>query len=584
GKELIQGLKYPIHWNYTGAVDNVIIEIFYKISGVVQNQLITTSTLNTGSFVFDCPNYISDTCWLKITSTADDSIYSLSEPFSIKRPIYEIVFPNGGESLYSGEKLDIIWNWIGGPSTIALQYSLDGGLNFSSITASTPNDGSYKWTLPNILTTQYMIKVFSTIDNEADDTSNAVFSVVDPIISLTKPIITDTAYRETYMPVYWNFRGTISRFKLSFSADDGLSWNTISNSIFTMGYDSFMLDTTYDSIMILKIEDYYNATVFDISDTIFVQAESLLVDSLNLLYPKANDTLYAVEEYYIVWHADSFPRDSVNIYYSTDGITHFSIATNLLNDGIYKWLVPSTVITSNLRIYIENIDNTQSDIVQDIVVLNPQIRILYPNSNTEWYIGRNYYILWDEYEGDFTPAVIDFSADKGSIWQSITSSVANADTFKWKVLNYPTDSFLIRIKDYNNASTFEISDYFKVKPQKIYLTYPISTDTFIVGRDYYITWYNKGGVDSVEVQYSVNGGSNWTSLGVMANNKYYKWTIPNYPSSSVLIKVIDTKNSNVNVISDTFTITKPSIMITSPNILSHWISGRYYYITWDYTG
>ncbi|MGE3063536.1 MAG: FlgD immunoglobulin-like domain containing protein [bacterium] len=590
GKQLIQGLKYPIHWNYTGAVDSVIIELFYKVSGVVQNYFLTASTLNTGSFVFTAPNYISDTCWIKLTSTADDSIYSVSERFSIVRPEYTIVEANGGEVYYPGEPQEIIWDWVGGPDTVGIQYSSDGGINYNPIKIKEINDGNYNFIDTLFPMNSYMFRIFSAWDGAADDTSDAVFGYTDSEFEITNPDTGDTAFINEKLPIEWHSRGYIYQVDIILKNVE----KAVSTNIATMSNTekfSWLVDTLLVSNGehgIISIYDDNTGHLYDVSDTFLFASDILITDSVKILFPNITDTLYVDESYYMTWFLDTLSGiDSVEFYYTYNGLPWYFAGVLNNIDGNTLFTVPHDAVSNSFYFYIQGFDSAGSLVASDMrgpyTVKKQELGIITPNSSKELYVGRKYNINWFMDFGTCNLAQIYYCAD-GSTWVPIITSTPNDGNYEWKIPNIPSNNVRIRIDDYENSAVSETSEVFIVKPQKIYLTYPIATDTFIVGRDYYVTWYNEGGVDSVQVQYSVNGGTDWTSLGVMENNRNYKWTIPNYPSSSVLVKVFDTKNSNVSVISDTFTIIKPAVTITSPNTASDWISGRGYYITWDYTG
>ncbi|MCP4572565.1 MAG: S8 family serine peptidase, partial [bacterium] len=54
--------------------------------------------------------------------------------------------PNGGETLTAANVWTITWGSTGSISTVAIDYSVNGGSTWNAITSSTTNDGSYGWT------------------------------------------------------------------------------------------------------------------------------------------------------------------------------------------------------------------------------------------------------------------------------------------------------------------------------------------------------------------------------------------------------------------------------------------------------
>jgi hypothetical protein len=64
----------------------------------------------------------------------------------------------------------------GGVGDVIIEYSTDGGASYSVIAASTPNDGSYTWTVPNTPSTTCLVRVSETAGS-LSDTSNATFAI-----------------------------------------------------------------------------------------------------------------------------------------------------------------------------------------------------------------------------------------------------------------------------------------------------------------------------------------------------------------------------------------------------------------------
>ncbi|HUU69389.1 MAG TPA: DUF4962 domain-containing protein, partial [Planctomycetota bacterium] len=85
--------------------------------------------------------------------------------------------PNGGEQWEQGTSHEIRWDTTGSPgANVKLEYNVDAG-NWIEITASTPNDGSYQWTVPNT-PGACRVRVTSTSVPSVTDDGNATFRIV----------------------------------------------------------------------------------------------------------------------------------------------------------------------------------------------------------------------------------------------------------------------------------------------------------------------------------------------------------------------------------------------------------------------
>lgn len=92
-------------------------------------------------------------------------------------PTITVTSPNGGESWTAGSKNNIKWTSSGNVGKVRIHFSKNNGSSWSTIVSSTPNDGSYNWTLPNINSNKCLVRVRET-DGSPSDRSNSVFSIV----------------------------------------------------------------------------------------------------------------------------------------------------------------------------------------------------------------------------------------------------------------------------------------------------------------------------------------------------------------------------------------------------------------------
>lgn len=86
-----------------------------------------------------------------------------------------ITSPNGGESI-SGSH-NITWNSVGTINNVIIDYSLNRGGTWNRLIASTENDGSYLWNVPNVQTGIALIRITATDDFSVRDESNNTFSI-----------------------------------------------------------------------------------------------------------------------------------------------------------------------------------------------------------------------------------------------------------------------------------------------------------------------------------------------------------------------------------------------------------------------
>jgi hypothetical protein len=90
-----------------------------------------------------------------------------------------VITPNGGEAVNPGDQFDIAWTSSGVSGNVSIDYSKD---NFVSdivpIIASTPNTGSYQWTVPCDPSDTVRVRVSSIDFPMAKDASDADFTII----------------------------------------------------------------------------------------------------------------------------------------------------------------------------------------------------------------------------------------------------------------------------------------------------------------------------------------------------------------------------------------------------------------------
>jgi murein DD-endopeptidase MepM/ murein hydrolase activator NlpD len=104
-------------------------------------------------------------------------LYAITSVITFAQDGLTIISPNGGEVLSSGTKYNITWSTSGLISNVKLEYSIDNGVSWSTITSSTTNTGVYIWTVPNIGTWRAKVRISDAEDSSIGDRSNSRFKI-----------------------------------------------------------------------------------------------------------------------------------------------------------------------------------------------------------------------------------------------------------------------------------------------------------------------------------------------------------------------------------------------------------------------
>ncbi|MHC4110352.1 MAG: Ser-Thr-rich GPI-anchored membrane family protein, partial [Planctomycetota bacterium] len=177
------GALYPIMWNSSNNPGSSVKIELYKGSSLIQT--ITSSTNDDGSYSWVIPTSLAadNDYRIKITATLDSSCYDYSSYFGIDTLCSIVVSsPNGGDCWEVGQVYNI--NWISHITSGDVKIELYKGVSLDRvITPSTPDTGTYAWSVPvdGSLTGDcyYLIRITDVLSSSCYDYSN-YFCIATP--------------------------------------------------------------------------------------------------------------------------------------------------------------------------------------------------------------------------------------------------------------------------------------------------------------------------------------------------------------------------------------------------------------------
>jgi hypothetical protein len=135
------------------------------------------------------------------------------------------------------------------------------------------------------------------------------------------------------------------------------------------------------------------------------------------------------------------------------------------------------------------------------------------------------------------------------------------------------------VEDISNAT-------FKVRGS-LTLTAPNGGEAWKIGTVQRISWTRTGTISLVELRYSIDSGATFTTVITASTDglsNYYDWTVPDSPSSTVQVKIIDKAYDTVIDTSDANFKIIGSVTVTAPNGGEEWGIDLAKTITWAKTG
>ena len=463
-------------------------------------------------------------------------------PLNVSTPSNSVTVtsPNGGENLTGGTSTAITWNSTGTIANVKLEYSLNAGSTWTTIIASTPNDGSEAWTVPTSATTQGLVRVSDALNAATNDISNANFTItVAPSnsVTVTAPNGGENLTGGTSTNITWTSTGTIANVMLEYSLNAGSTWTTIIASTPNDGSQAWTVPSSATTQGRVRVSDAAAPSTNDISNTNFT-----------ITLPSGG---YATLPYTTGFES------GLDSYWSTTSSNSFGRIEVTTANGPHSGSQHLTMDVTTSNNYAQN---------------EAWLKL---NLAGQSQVDLNFW--WKEF-GDETHAQdgIYFSSNGGSSFvkvqdlagASYTNNTWNEFTLDVDALAAAnglslTSTFVVKFQQYDNypiatdGFAFDDISVTAVAAPTVTVTAPNGGETLAGNSSTTLTWSNTGSIANVKLEYSLNNGSTWTTISAStANDGSEAWTVPNSATTQGLVRVSDASNGSVNDASDnTFTIT-----------------------------
>ncbi|MBN8702246.1 MAG: T9SS type A sorting domain-containing protein [Bacteroidetes bacterium] len=616
----VGGPAQNITWTANGTSANLTIE-YSTNAGSTWSTLTTSALASSGTYAWTIPNTPSTQALVRIKDNINASckIDASNNLFTISPPTHSIsvTFPNLGGTFYVGNSYNITWTSQYVTSPVKIDYSTDNGSTWNTITGSTPNTGSFNWTIPNTLTTTALVRVSEVGSPSVFDISNVPFTITLPTITITSPNGGEIRYIGNVYPVTWTSQAVVSSFvKIEYSADNGSTWNTVINSTANNGTYSWAVPNNVSTNALIRISEAGNSIINDISDAVF----TIKQPTITVTTPNGGETWLTNTSQSIKWTSAGLTTNAVKIEISLDnGITWIGVISSTPNDGVHPYAVGSTT-TTNALVRISEVANPNINDVSDAVftIAPSTITVTSPNGG-EVLIGcTNQNINWTPV-GTSKFYNLAYSLNNGSSWSTITTNYAcpsggctgNAgsillmggsnqtrtecsgklfdngggnnytNSFNGQITISPTGATAVTLS-FLNFST-------ELGADRLWIYDGSSTNDPLIGIYSGASLPNGGTITSstgsVTLKFTTNAATmdagfelNWTGTNVSPCN--YIWNLPNSPTNQALVRVVDANNSSTRDSSDaTFTI-KPPVVVTAANGGESWQGNTTQQITW----
>jgi RHS repeat-associated protein len=614
GETLVDGSVFEITWDSSGTMGTVRLE--YSTDNGASWLTITPSTMNDGHFpwTIDAPgdgvDYVN--CRVRAAESDGEPSDTSDAVFTIQAaPVAAITLglPNGGENLAGLSYFTVTWTTdnFTVQDNVMIQYSLDNGQTWITITESVPDTGSFDWLVPDVteIAAECLLRVGkSGADAGPSDVSETVFTIspaTTASITVTSPNGGETLNALSLVPITWGSTAGITGVKIEYSTDNGSNWNTITGSTpAESGSYTWTVPDTPSVNCLVRISDNGSAAS-DSSDQVFTLQSAPVSDIVvTLSTPNGGETFTAGSDLSVTW-AGSGSITAVVIEFSADnGVSWTTINPSAPVSGTFNWAIPdeSQYISTNCLIRVsgstEDESSQYTDTSDSVFTINPSstdpLTLTAPNGREELTVGSGFDITWSG-DSAIVEVMLELSTDNGVSWQPIALSTDNDGTYRWLVPDKPSQTCRVRISESGKDGGFaDMSDsMFTIQPAaaaSLTVLSPNGGESLIEGSSYPITWSSAAmdAVENVRIEYSVNNSATWQEVTASTpNSGTYNWTVPAGVSNEGLVKVSRVQGGAEDSSDSVFSIiAAPTLTLDAPNGGEQLTAGDTFTILWTF--
>lgn len=464
GEDWTVGSLQEITWSSSGTSGTVDLE--YSTNNGSNWTTIESSTDDDGSYNWTIPNAPSTECLVRVTDTDGDPSDESNATFTISAPAsITVTSPNGGEDWQVGSSQTITWTSENTSGNVHIEYSTDNGSLWSDVIASTIDDGTQSWTIPNDVSTLCLVRVSDT-DGDPSDVSDAVFTIsAVPEITVTAPNGGEDWQVGSSQTITWTSVNTSGNVKIEYSTDNGGAWTDIVASTLDDGTHEWMIPAAPSTQCLIKITDT-DGSPSDQSDAVFTISA---IPAITITAPNGGETWAATTIETITWTSVN-TSGNVKLEYSTNnGGAWTDIIASTADDGSHNWTIPVAPSTECL-VRVSDTDGDPSDVSDAVFTITAEpgdpvtdltASVSVDNILLEWspLVDVTTYNVYRGTSYDFVP---DFAGGTNRIATNITDEDTEEAGVQWTDTGNGADV----VGDLNNNYFYRVTGSSGVETQQ----------------------------------------------------------------------------------------------------------------------
>ena len=429
------GSTQTIAWTATNIVSDTNVSLS-RDGGATWTTLGTVPP-GTKQFTWTVTGPATQQARVRIQASDEPAEVTISNAnFTIQNPTLQVLQPNGGENLATGQPYLIKWLSVPQQGTVKIELSRNGGASFTTVIASAaPDTGSYLWTVGrNLDTTQARIRITANGGAARSGASSANFTIKTSSLTVTSPGGGEVWYTYTPHAVTWTSVGVTGTVRVELFHNN--MWQVLADNVSNTGTYTLTVPGPATTAARIRVTSDSDPRVSGTSTNPF----EIRTMTVTVLSPNGGETVGTGTTQTIRWSTQGVPGN-VNIALSGDGGATFqTLAFDTPNTGSYTWNVGQGLKPGKSYLVRVTAHGLPSFDVSDhtFTVVTPAITLVKPNGGEQLRIGQTYPITWTT-TGVTGNVKIELSRDGGVTWETLFANASNGSA-AWTVTGPATDA------------------------------------------------------------------------------------------------------------------------------------------------
>ena len=578
GENVIVDYDAPIRFNLTRPIP-VTIDLSLDNGTTWTNYGTFSSTVQGSNTVrIHTPNIESSQCLVKITNAMNSNEVDMSNRvFNLVRPVINVAFPNGGESVVPTDTVQVTWTsrYIPSDMYLHIDYSIDGGATWNVInpsvnSANLPAINATDWIVPATPTTHALIRAMVVGSTTIGDMSDAEFTILPtPRVTVTSPNGGEGIYANSTYDITWT-SVTTDNVKLQYTTDDGATWNNalqggipmVPTYLGSYPWKVPDVETNQARVRVINAE---RPRFSDESDADF----SILKTDLAVLTPTSGSSYGLSQPVTVTWASRNVMTLKIE-YSSNNGTTWITESPSTSASAGSFTFTPPAVPTTTARVRVTSLDRPDLSGLSGLfeIAESPTVMIFSPVAGDKLIAGSTHQISFEAH--GISNVDIRYSSDGGLSWTTIVSNVPSwRGVYDWQVPSRYTTKGKIRIQQTGGSIMAESGIFSIVAAPRplVQVISPNGGESYTEGDPVELRWFARD-VDLVTLSYTSDDGATWTKIAsnIPASSSSYSWQAPMSPSTAYRVRVSNPSSTDIS--DSTFEVKRqlhPSLTVIYPN-------------------